>query len=69
MVIFDPRGEMTLSKSIALSRVDYTPYEGMRARGSPWVVIQRGRLIAREGRVMGRPGAGEYVSRSRFVPL
>ena len=69
MVIFDPRGELTLSKSIALSRVDYTPYEGMRARGSPWVVIQRGRLIAREGRVMGRPGAGEYVSRSRFVPL
>ena len=69
MVIFDPRGELTLGKSIGLSRVDYTPYEGMRTRGSPWLVIQRGRLIAREGRVMGRPGGGEFISRSKFTPL
>jgi hypothetical protein len=41
----------------------------MRTRGSPWLVIQRGRLIAREGRVMGRPGGGEFISRSKFTPL
>jgi hypothetical protein len=35
----------------------------------PWLVIQRGRVIAREGRVMGRPGAAEYLPRSRYSAL
>ena len=66
MVIFDPKAEFVLSKSLGLSRSDYTPYEGLRARGATWLVIQRGRVIARESKVMGRPGGGEFLSRSRF---
>jgi len=66
MVIFDPKMDLTLSKSIGLSRSDYTPYEGMKVRGSVWLVLQRGRVIAREGKVMGRPGSGEFLSRSKF---
>jgi len=66
MVIFDPRAETTLCKSTSLSRSDYTPYEGMRMRGSAWLVLQRGKVIAREGKVMGRPGCGEFLARARF---
>jgi dihydropyrimidinase len=66
MVIFDPRAEITLSKSIGLSRSDYTPYEGMKVRGVTWLVLQRGRVIARESKVMGRPGGGEFLPRSKF---
>jgi len=66
MVIFDPKMDLTLSKSIGLSRSDYTPYEGMKVRGSVWLVLQRGRVIGREGKVMGRPGSGEFLSRSKF---
>jgi len=66
MVIFDPKADLTLSKSIGLSRADFTPYEGMKVRGAPWLVIQRGRVIAREGKVMGRPGSGEFLQRARF---
>jgi dihydropyrimidinase len=65
LVIFDPRTDLILSKFIALSRVDYCAYEGMRAHGSPWLVIQRGRVISREGKVMGRPGAGEFLARTK----
>ena len=65
MVIYDPRTDHYLSKAMALSRVDYCAYEGMRAYGSPWLVIQRGRVIAREGKVMGRPGGGEFLIRAR----
>jgi dihydropyrimidinase len=65
LVIYDPRTDHILSKDLSLSRVDYCPYEGMRMNGSPWVVIQRGRVIAREGKVMGRPGGGEFLARSR----
>jgi dihydropyrimidinase len=66
MIIFDPKAEMTLSKDIALSRSDYTPYEGMKVRGTTWLVLQRGKTIAREGKVMGRPGCGEFLSRAKF---
>jgi dihydropyrimidinase len=66
MTIFDPKAESLLSKTIGLSRSDYTPYEGMKVRGATWLVLQRGRVIAREGKVMGRPGAGEFLSRVKF---
>ncbi len=69
MVIFDPKAEQTLSKSISLSRADYSPYEGMKVRGVTWLVIQRGRVIAREGKVMGRPGGGEFIPRTRFAGM
>jgi dihydropyrimidinase len=69
LVIFDPKAEQTLSKAIGLSRADYTPYEGMKVRGSTWLVIQRGRVIAKEGKVMGRPGSGEFIPRTRFAAM
>jgi dihydropyrimidinase len=67
MIIFDPRAELTLSKSIALSRSDFCAYEGMKVRGAPWLVLLRGRVIAREGKVMGRPGSGEFLPRARSL--
>jgi dihydropyrimidinase len=69
MTIFDPKAELMLSKSIGLSRADYSPYEGIKARGATWLVLQRGRVIAREGKVMGRPGGGEFLARARFTGL
>jgi dihydropyrimidinase len=69
MVIFDPRTEQVLSRSIALSRADFSAYEGYKVKGMPWLVIQRGRVIAREGKVMGRPGSGEFLVRSRFTAI
>jgi len=66
MIIFDPRAELTLSKSLGLSRVDYSAFEGTRVKGAPWLVLQRGRVIAREGKVMARPGNGEYLPRAKF---
>jgi dihydropyrimidinase len=69
MVIFDPKADVTLSKSSSLSRSDYTPYEGMRTRGAVWLVLQRGKVISREGKVMGRPGGGEFLARDKFSPF
>jgi dihydropyrimidinase len=66
MIIFDPKAELTLSKSIGLSRVDYCAFEGIKVRGAPWLVLQRGKVIAREGKVMARPGSGEFLVRAKF---
>jgi dihydropyrimidinase len=66
MIIFDPKAEVTLSKSNSLSRSDYTPYEGMKVHGETWLVLQRGKVIARESKVLGRPGGGEFLARAKF---
>jgi dihydropyrimidinase len=66
MAIFDPKAEIALSKSMSLSRSDYIPYEGMKVRGVTWLVLQRGKVIARESKVMGRPGGGEFLARTRY---
>jgi dihydropyrimidinase len=66
MIVFDPKAEVTLSKSLSLSRSDYTPYEGIKVRGDTWIVLQRGKVIARENKVLGRPGGGEFLARSKF---
>jgi len=67
MVIFDPKADVTLSKDLSLSRSDFTPYEGMRTHGAVWLVLQRGKVIAREGKVMGKAGGGEFLSREKFT--
>ncbi len=69
LVVYDPRTNLILSKALALSRVDYCAFEGMRTHGSPWLVVQRGKIIAREGKVMGRPGGGEYLARGKAGTL
>ncbi len=66
MVIFDPKADLALAKSAGLSRSDYSPYEDMNVKGAAWLVLQKGRVIAREGKVMGRAGAAEYLPRSKF---
>ena len=65
-IIFDPKAEVTLSKANSLSRSDYTPYEGMKVRGEAWLVLQRGKVIARESKVLGRPGGAEFLARAKF---
>jgi dihydropyrimidinase len=67
MVIFDPKADVVLSKSTSLSRTDYTPYEGMRTRGSVWLALQRGKVISREGKIIAKPGQGEFLSRTKFA--
>lgn len=69
IVIFDPKAEQTLSKAIGLSRADYSAFEGVKVRGATWLVLQRGRVIAKEGKVMGRPGGGEFLPRAKFAGL
>ncbi|HSW39605.1 MAG TPA: dihydropyrimidinase [Acidobacteriota bacterium] len=66
VIIYDPKAEITLSKDFNLSRSDYTPYEGMKVRGSIWLVLQRGKIIARENKITVRAGEGEFLSCAKF---
>ncbi|HEX5578962.1 MAG TPA: dihydropyrimidinase, partial [Candidatus Limnocylindria bacterium] len=43
---------------------DYTPYEGMAARGAVRTVLLRGKPVIREGLFVGRRGSGRFLERS-----
>ena len=68
IVIFDPNAERTLSASTHHMRVDYSCYEGLRVRGKPEVVMQRGHVLVSGGLFHGRQGAGQFMERAPFAP-
>lgn len=39
-----------------------TPYEGMKGRGAPVLTMVRGEIVYEDGRVVGKPGYGEFQS-------
>jgi hypothetical protein len=41
--------------------VDYSCYEGLRVRGPPDTVMQRGQVLVDHRTRHGRPGAGNYL--------
>lgn len=63
LVVFDPAAERTISASAHHMNVDYSCYEGLRVRGKPETVMQRGHVLVEDGTFHGRPGAGRYLPR------
>lgn len=66
IVVFDPTMERVLSASTHHMRVDYNCFEGMRVRGRPEVVLQRGEVLVEGDRFYGRPGQGRFLKRGPF---
>jgi dihydropyrimidinase len=66
IVVFDPNRERVLSAESHHMNVDYSAYEGMTVWGEPEVVMQRGRVLVRDGEWFGKEGQGRFVPRSRF---
>lgn len=66
IVVFDPTMERVLSASTHHMRVDYNCFEGMRVRGRPEVVMQRGEVLVEGDRFYGRPGQGRFLKRGPF---
>lgn len=66
IVVFDPTMERVLSASTHHMRVDYNCFEGMRVRGRPEVVMQRGEVLVQGDRFYGRPGQGRFLKRGPF---
>jgi dihydropyrimidinase len=67
IVVFDPRVERMISARTHHMNVDYSPYEGRAVRGLPDVVLQRGKVLVRDGQFHGRAGDGKFQPRSRIL--
>ncbi|WP_028921275.1 dihydropyrimidinase [Pseudonocardia acaciae] len=64
IVVYDPGAEQVLSAQTHHMNVDYSAYEGRTITGRVDTVLSRGEVILSGGEYTGRPGRGNYLSRS-----
>jgi dihydropyrimidinase len=61
--IWDPAAEWTIEQRRHLSVAGYTPYEGWRVRGRPWMTLVRGHVVLNpEGELEQKPGFGQFLA-------
>ena len=59
-VLVDLRATQTITDAWIASRCGWTPFAGMKVTGWPMATILRGRLVMREGELIGKP-SGQVV--------
>jgi dihydropyrimidinase len=65
LVLFDPAKTERIDARHLHSRAGYDPFEGFEVAGVPVLTIARGEVVAREGRLLSRPGRGQHLLRER----
>jgi len=63
LMIFDPTQEKNISTESLHQHVDYTPFAGITAKGWPKIVMLRGEVLVRDGKLLGSKGFGQYIKR------
>jgi dihydroorotase len=62
ITVIDLNARGVLSDKV-YTKVGWSPYSGMEYHGRPVMTFVRGRMVMRDGQVMGEPGWGQLVSR------
>jgi dihydropyrimidinase len=68
IVLFDPRPTRVLSAAELHSRAGFSPYEGLTVTGKVRTTICRGRVIYRDGAIIGDRDFGRFVKCRPFDP-
>jgi dihydropyrimidinase len=69
LTIWDPAAEWTIERAQHLGIAGFTPYEGWKVRGKPWMTLVRGQVVlGSDGGLEQKPGYGQYLARSRPLP-
>jgi dihydropyrimidinase len=56
---------VTISAKLLHDACDYTPYEGLEVTGWPVLTMVRGRVVVKDGELVGKKGYGEHLARER----
>ena len=65
IALWDPKRKETISQKLMHGGSDYTPYEGIAVTGWPVSTMVRGNFVVRDGKLTGKPGGGDYISREK----
>jgi dihydroorotase-like cyclic amidohydrolase len=61
LLILDPDVETEIHAADHLSNAGYTPYEGWKIYGKPWMTLLRGRVLLKDGELEQQPGYGNFL--------
>jgi dihydroorotase len=62
IAVVDMGSELEIRDDIVLSKIGYTPYAGKRVHGVIDTTLVRGRVVYRDGAVVGEPGWGRQAT-------
>jgi len=62
LTIVDMKREETITNETTYTRVGWTPYHGRKVKGVPVYTIVRGKVVMEDGKVVGKPGDGEFIT-------
>jgi dihydroorotase len=62
IVIVDMKRVETISNETTYTRVGWTPYHGRQVKGVPVATLVRGKIVMENGKVVGKPGDGEFIT-------
>ena len=65
ILIYDPDYEGTITAADHLSNAGYTPYEGWKVKGRPWMTLLRGQVVLQDGEVQQQSGYGQFLHAGR----
>ncbi|HEY8268439.1 MAG TPA: dihydropyrimidinase [Xanthobacteraceae bacterium] len=65
IALWDPERRVTISRAVLHDACDYTPYEGREVTGWPVLTMVRGRVVVRDGKLVGAKGFGAHLARER----
>jgi dihydropyrimidinase len=68
LVVWDPGRQVRIADGTVHDRTGYTPYAGRTVTGWPALVLRRGEVIVREGRLEAGPGSGRFIPRTGGAP-
>jgi len=63
IIVVDPEAEVEIDAARLHSRVDYSPYQGMKVRGFPTWTLSRGKVIVDRGEPVAPRGRGRRAPR------
>jgi dihydropyrimidinase len=68
LVLWDPKRQVKLADGMLHDRTGYTPYAGRTITGWPAIVLRRGEVIVRDGKLEAKPGSGQFLPRTGGAP-
>ena len=63
IVIYDPKKEVTVDYQNLETNCDWSPYQGIKISGYPYMTLVRGEIVAKEGKCIGKKGYGKFIKR------
>jgi len=68
LILLDMKRKRHLGDTQILSKCGWTPYHGKVTTGDVVLTMVRGKVVMRDGKIIGEPGWGRFVTRDR-LPL